>query len=161
MQREQLDVLRALLTERRVLALSVIVDDEPVIGLLPFTVADDWHALIVHASRLARHTRGLVEGAAFDALVHQLDTADVDPLQIKRVTLRGHVRTIPGEAAQAGARFTYLTRFPEAESITELGDFAFYRLEVEAGRLVTGFAGAVNVTGETLTQLGDAWPSAF
>jgi len=63
-----------------------------VIGLLPFALSADGRALIVHASRLARHTAGLAEGAAFDALVHEPVTGDVDPLQVRRVTLRGEVR---------------------------------------------------------------------
>ena len=150
MRDDQLDALRALLTERRVLSLAVVAEGEPIIGLLPFAVTSDWRALIVHASRLARHTRGLVDGARFDVLVHDPDTADSDPMQIRRVTLRGEVRVAEREA---DARATYLARFPEAEPITQLGDFAFFRLEIAAGRLVTGFAGAVNVTKDTIEAL--------
>lgn len=150
MQPAQLEVLRALLTERRVLSLSVVVEGAPVIGLLPFAVTADWHGLVVHASRLARHTKGLHEGAPFDVLVHEPDSADVDPMQVKRVTLRGVVR----EPADEGpARDAYLARFPEAAPITQLGDFSFYVLEINGGRLVTGFAGAVNVTMDTLAAL--------
>jgi hypothetical protein len=36
----------------------------------------DGRALIVHASRLARHTAGLADGTPFDALVHEPVTAD-------------------------------------------------------------------------------------
>ena len=44
-------------------------------------------------------------------------------------------------------------KFPEAEPITALGDFAFYVLLIEGGRLVTGFGAAANVTQETLETL--------
>jgi hypothetical protein len=154
MHTQQLDDVRALLTGRRVLSLAVIVDGAPVIGLLPFAVTPDWRGLIVHASRLARHTRGLAEGAPFDALLHEPDLAGVDPMQVKRVTLRGVVRALTdGDAAHGEASAAYLSKFPDAAAITLLGDFAFFRLEIAAGRLVTGFAGAANVTQETLTAL--------
>jgi len=96
-----------------------------------------------HASRLARHTAGLAEGAPFDALVHEPVTGDVDPLQVRRVTLRGDVRALAEhDAARAADRASYLAKFPEAEPITALGDFAFFRLEITGGRLVSGFGGA-------------------
>jgi hypothetical protein len=69
MQSQQADLLRSLLIEQRVLSLAVVADDRPVIGLLPFALSADGRALIIHASRLARHTAGLAEGAPFDALV--------------------------------------------------------------------------------------------
>ena len=41
----------------------------------------------------------------------------------------------------------------EAEPITALGDFAFFRLEITGGRLVSGFGGAINLTARTLPSL--------
>jgi hypothetical protein len=154
-QSQQVEVLRSLLTDRRVLSLAVLVDDQPVIGLLPFAVTSDYRALIVHASRLARHTRGLADGAPFDALVHELDTDDVDPMQVKRATFRGTVKAASEDEALHGeARAAYLAKFPSAEPITTLGDFAFFRLEIAGGRIVTGFGAAANITADVLQGLG-------
>ena len=154
MQPEQAALLRSLLVEQRVLSLAVVADDRPVIGLLPFALSGDGRALIVHASRLARHSAGLVEGAPFDALVHEPVTGDVDPLQVRRVTLRGEVRAFAEhDAARAPDRAAYLARFPDAEPITALGDFAFFRLEIAGGRLVSGFGGAVNLNARGLPSL--------
>lgn len=154
MDPNQLAVLRWLLSEQRVLSLALVADNEPIIGLLPYAVTGDWRALVVHASRLARHTKGLVEGAAFDALIHEAESEAADPMQVKRVTLRGVVRVLAREEeGHAEARGAYLDRFPQAEPITALGDFAFYRLEITGGRLVTGFASAVNVTSDALVAL--------
>jgi hypothetical protein len=143
-----------LLFEQRLLSLAVIANDRPVIGLLPFALSADGRALIIHASRLARHTAGLAEGAPFDALVHESVTGDMDPLQARRVTLRGEVRAFAEhDAARAVDRAVYLAKFPEAEPITALGDFAFFRLEITGGRLVSGFGGAINLTARTLPSL--------
>jgi putative heme iron utilization protein len=154
MRPDQLDALRALLRERRVLSLAVMAEGEPIVGLLPFACSRDGRALIVHASKLARHTRGLVADAPFDALIHDLDVAEADPMQIRRVTLRGRVQITEDPESRA----TFLARFPAAEPITHLGDFSFFRLEIASGRLVTGFGGAVNVTQDSLDALSGATP---
>jgi hypothetical protein len=154
MQPEQAALLRSLLVEQRVLSLAVVADDRPVIGLLPFALSADGRALIVHASRLARHTAGLAEGSPFDALVHEPVTGDVDPLQVRRVTLRGEVHAFAEhDAARAADRATYLAKFPEAKPITALADFAFFRLEITGGRLVSGFGGAINLSARALPSL--------
>ena len=154
MSADQVEALRELLTASRVLSLALIVDEAPVNGLLPFAVTPDYRALVVHASRLARHTKGLNDGAPFDALLHEPVVDGVDTLQVKRVTLRGLVR-VPedGTPAHDSLRRVYLMKYPEAEPITALGDFAFYVLLIEGGRLVTGFGAAANVTRETLEKL--------
>lgn len=151
---DQLALTRALLDHSRVVSLALVVDGAPVIGLLPFAATAGYRALVVHASRLARHTRGLVQGAAFDALVHEPVVGDVDPLQVRRLTVRGEVLAIDEALPiHASVRAAYLEKFPEAAPITELGDFAFFVLRVTGGRLVTGFGGAVNLTDDTLDAL--------
>ena len=151
---EQAALLRSLLLGQRVLSVAVVADERPVIGLLPFALSTDGRALIVHASRLARHTAGLADGAPFDALVHETVTGDVGPLQVGRVTLRGIVRTFANhDTAHAGDRAVYLAKCPTAEPIMALGDFAFFRLEITGGRLVSQFGGAINLTARTLPSL--------
>jgi hypothetical protein len=153
-QPEHLAALKGLLTRQRVLSVAVMVDGEPVIGLLPFACSPDFSALIVHASRLARHTRGLWDGAPFDALVHASESPNPNPLQILRVTLQGRVAALPEEGPDAeAARTAYLEKLPSAEVVLALGDFRFFRLEIERGRLVAGFAQAVSITKETLRHL--------
>ncbi len=154
MSPEQLAVVRQLITESRVVSLALIVEDAPVIGLLPFVATPDFRALVVHASSLARHSKGLHDGAQFDALLHEPVVGDVDPLRVKRLTLRGPVH-VPerGTPAHDALRHLYLLKYPEAELMTTLGDFAFYVLPIAGGRLVTDFGAAANVTADTLEAL--------
>jgi hypothetical protein len=146
--------LRQLLTGQRVMSLAVLVEGEPAIGMLPFAVSADRRGLVVHASGLARHTKGLVADAPFDALVHAPDQPGAEPLQIPRVTLRGRVRLPERDSPEYSAdREAYLARFPEAEAVMSLGDFRLYRLEVAAGRFVGGFARAINLGRDALEKL--------
>src|SRR5512141_1479230 len=56
---EDLARLGGLLLGQRLVALGVVADGEPIVGLLPYAVADDRTALLVQSSGLARHSRGL------------------------------------------------------------------------------------------------------
>jgi len=156
---EDLDVVRGLLRHVRVLSLGVIVDAEPHVGLLPFVVAPDFGSVLVHASRLARHTRGLLPGAPFSALIHGPDEPDADPLQVPRLTVAGTVRPLArGEREWEEARRLHLERFPGSAQTFALGDFALYRLQFESGRLVAGFARAVTLRPESFRELAAGEP---
>jgi len=144
-----LEALRRLLIDSRVLALSVRVGDEPTIGLLPFLAASDLQSLLVHVSRLARHTKGLVDGASFTALIHEPDHAGADPMALPRLTVRGTVELVEAEERER-VRSCWAERFTSAVLTLELGDFEFRRLRIEGGRLIRGFAQASGVRPETL-----------
>ncbi len=139
--------LRELLTRQRLLALAVVVDAEPVIGLLPYACAEDLSALYVQASRLARHSQGLKADAPWSGVVHEPDSADADPLQIPRLVLEGHVRPLSGDLPEfAPAARGFLFRFPGAAMTLSLPDFGLFRLDLEGGRLILGFGAALNLS---------------
>ncbi len=146
--------LRDLLESTRVLALAVLVDGEPYVGLLPYVMSPEFSGAIVHASALARHTKGLVNGGMFSALIHRPDRPDADPLQVERITLQGTVETIEREsnAYTAGQR-RYVERFPTSAPTFALGDFNLYHLRFARGRYVGGFARARTVTADDFQQL--------
>ncbi len=154
MKPEELKLLKRLLIDQRVLALSVVVESEPVIGMLPFVVQADYSAAIVHASRLARHTAGLQPDAFCSLLIHEPDSPAADPLQIPRVMLTARVQVLDKEdASYDQARERYITRFPESAPIFTLSDFNLFALHFVNGRLVGGFARAINITLEALRSL--------
>jgi putative heme iron utilization protein len=154
MSEENDDLLKELLTGQRVLALGVLVEGKPHVGLLPYALNPDFSGAVVHASRLARHTVGLVTGAPFAAMIHQADRGDADPLQLPRVTLQGTVRPLErGSADWMETQQLYLRRFPTSEQTFSLGDFELYELRFLGGRLVGGFSRATSVSPEMLARL--------
>ncbi len=157
MEIEEARLLRTLLTRNRVLSMAVLVDGAPLVGLLPFAVRPDWSAAIVHVSRLARHAKGLGDGAPFGVLVHEPDAPDGDPLQVARVSLEGEAMTLaPGTPAHDEAKALYLARFPGSAGTFALGDFALHELRFRRGRLVGGFARAINLSEESLRKAAAA-----
>ena len=55
-------------------------------------------------------------------------------------------------ALAAQCRAAYLARFPEAEPMTQLGDFRFLRLTPQGARLVAGFGAARSLSADELAQ---------
>ena len=154
MKPEELDLLENLLTETRVLSLGVMVDGRPHVGLLPFVVADDRQSALVHASQLARHSRGLQPGSQFSILIHAADHPEADPLQVTRVSISGTVQLVAqADADYEASRDTFIDRFPSSELTFTLGDFNLYRLHFERGRLVSGFARAITLGPESFEEL--------
>jgi hypothetical protein len=154
MKAEDKEVLRALLSGVRVLSLGVLVDGRPHVGLLPFVVAADYGSALVHASQLAKHSRGLQPGSPCSVMIHAADDTGGDPLQVARVTLSGtvqHVAKTDGD--YRSARQSYIDRFPTSEPTFSLGDFNLFRLTFVRGRLVAGFARAVNLRPESFAEL--------
>lgn len=150
-------LLRSLLRDSRVLALGVLVDRAPYVGLLPYVVASDLATFYVRASGMAIHTQGLVAGAPFSALIHASDSSAPDPLQVPRVTLSGTVEPLEPDSDEAsGAIERYLARFRSAAMTTGLADFGTYALRIERGRFVGGFARALHLTGDHLRALAVA-----
>jgi putative heme iron utilization protein len=141
--------LEELLRGQRLIALGVVAEGEPIVGLLPYAVSDDRGSLVVQASRLARHSRGLVAGAAWSGMIHEPDSAEADPLQVPRLQLEGVVDPLRGDRPELKpAARAFLGRFPQAATTLRLPDFTLYRLEIRGGRLVLGFGRALNLTAD-------------
>ena len=146
--------LEKLLLGQRLVALGVIAEGEPIVGLLPYAVSEDGGALLVQASGLARHSRGLVAGAPWSGMIHEPDSPEADPLQVPRLQLEGVVDPLRGDRPEFNpAARTFLGRFPQAATTLQLPDFSLYRLEIRGGRMVLGFGRALNLTADHLKGL--------
>ena len=147
MREQERELLDSLLTGRPVLALAVLVEGRPCVGQLPFAWWRERGSLLVHVSALARHSRGLSEGAPFSALVGGETGDGEDPFRIPRLTLEGSAHPLARGAPEYGeAREAYLARQPTGGRHFQLGDFALIELGVERGRLVAGLARTFNLT---------------
>lgn len=87
-------------------------------------------------SRLAEHSRNLEADPRASLMV---SVPGDDPQVQPRLTLMGDLRPAEVEAA---SRERYLRYHPDAATFLGFGDFRFFRLDVVALRLVSGFARA-------------------
>ena len=151
MESTDLKLLRDLLTGEKLVTLAVVIDGAPVAGVLPFLAEPGLATLLVHTSKLARHSRGLTPGAPFSAAIHLPLAPGLDALQSQRVVLEGHVETVLlGE--QAAITAAWVQAFPSAAMTVGLGDFTFHRLRLEGGRLISGFARAFGLAPQSFAD---------
>jgi putative heme iron utilization protein len=136
--------LRTLLNTQRVAALGTIDDaGNPFVSMVPFAIEPQLHCLVIHVSGLAAHTRYLQARERVSLMVMQAEVAGEPVHALPRVTLDG-VATVAqrGSAEWTACRTSYLTGFPDAEPMTELGDFKFIAIKVTGARQVAGFGAA-------------------
>ena len=77
---------------------------------------------------------------------------------LPRVTLDGRARVLEaGTPAWETCQAAYVKRFPEAEFMTQLGDFRFVAIELKGARQVAGFGAARSIDEEEVRRaLGPA-----
>ena len=147
--------LRQLLRTQRVAALGTCdADGKPFVSMVPFASAAEPPQLIIHVSRLAAHTGNLLRNPEVSLLIMQAEQPTHAVHDLPRVTVQGEARVLePASAAGQSARAVYLARFPEAEMMTQLGDFCFIGIAIAQARHVAGFGAARNVDAEEMHRV--------
>jgi putative heme iron utilization protein len=145
--------LRELLLAHRVAALGTCnPDGTPFVSMVPYAIGQD-SRIVIHVSGLAAHTRNLLNTPQVSLLVMQSETAQEPVHALHRVTLLGQAAPLqPETPAWTLARNAYLERFPEAEPMTQLGDFRFIAVNVISANQVAGFGAARTLDEEAITQ---------
>jgi putative heme iron utilization protein len=88
-------------------------------------------------SRLAAHTKNLLADPRASLFVGDRSAVE-DPQAGARISLLGRVAPLPA-ADEPDARARYLAAWPRAAQYLALGDFTFWRFEIEEARLIAGF----------------------
>jgi len=144
-----LRLLGDLIRGRSVAALATLHDGRPLASLVPYAahVESGRLRLVTHVSRLSAHTRDMLASPEVSLLVAAPEDTSTPPQALPRVSIAARAvfigRDDPDHEPFARA---YLDRFPQAAEWFGLGDFSIVALEPSGGRLVAGFARAMNVT---------------
>ena len=150
-----MQAVSALLRERRVAALGTVQEDgAPFVSMVPYAVEPGQACLVLHVSALAAHTANLLARPRVSLLVTQGEVAGEPVHALPRLTLLGRAQRLePGSADWETCRAAYLRRFPEAEPMTQLGDFSFVAIVPDAARQIAGFGAARSVDMAELRQI--------
>ena len=147
--------LRTLLSTQRVAALGTTDEGgAPFVSFVPFAIEPQLHFPVIHVSGLAAHTRNLQARDRVSLMVMQSEVAGEPVHALPRVTLEGVARVAErGSSEWAACRASYLARFPEAEPMTELGDFKFVAIHVTGARQVAGFGAASSIDEDEISRV--------
>lgn len=147
--------LRALLARRRTAALGTVdASGAAFVSLVPFAVDTALASLVIHVSALAAHSQNLQAHPQASLMVADGEVAGQPVHALARVSIAVQASWAePGSALAAQCRAAYLARFPEAEPITQLGDFRFVRLTPQGARQVAGFGAARSLSADEVAQV--------
>jgi putative heme iron utilization protein len=82
------------------------------------------------------------------------ETPEKSVHDLPRVTLQGRAAVLQrGSNEWQVSKTAYLSRYPDVEHMTELGDFQFVAIEIQSARHVAGFGAARTVDFEELNQV--------
>src|SRR5215468_5925578 len=150
MDRELMVVLQQLLHGRMIAALGTLHQGAPFVSMVPFAVARDG-SLILHVSRLAAHTRDMLNNSEVSLLITEPEASGKMPQALARVTFQGRAQMLERDSQKhIDAREVYLSRFPDAASLFEFSDFNIFIIKPVSARVIAGFGQAVTITGEDL-----------
>lgn len=136
--------LLALVRARRWASLATLgADGAPLASSVACALSPDARGFLLHLSRLAEHTRNLLERPPAALVISEADGGEGDPQTLARLSVQGRVRLLQkGAPGYSAARAAYLARLPHAEPRFEFSDFELFLLEVGRGHFVGGFARA-------------------
>ena len=127
MKDEQASILRELLASRKTAALGTLHSGAPYVSMVPFALLADGSGFVVHVSRLAAHTNDMLTDPHVSLLIAGAEQPNASPLAIPRVTVLGSARQISHNSPEYFAcKEAYLTRFPDAAPMFNLGDFSLF-----------------------------------
>jgi putative heme iron utilization protein len=147
--------LCSLINSHRVAALGTLDENGlPFVSMVPFAVDPVTGHVVIHVSGLASHTRNLVQQPKVSLLVMQAEVPDAPVHALPRVTLEGTATTPQPDSVQwLSVKEAYLARFPEAQPMTQLGDFRFVTIAVTGARQVAGFGAARSLQADEIAQV--------
>jgi heme oxygenase (biliverdin-IX-beta and delta-forming) len=149
MAAEPRQILARLLRTQRIAALGTLRDGAPFVSMVLFAPSPDCTSLFIHISRLAQHTRDILQDNRVSLMLAETDSGAGDPQQLARVSIQGTAVEIPvTDTDHAGCKSIYLTKYPHAAFNFQFGDFNLFRIQVISARLVAGFGEIFDLTAE-------------
>jgi putative heme iron utilization protein len=146
--RELTDVLQQLIHGRMIAALGTLHQGAPFVSMVPYAVAKDG-SFILHVSRLAAHTRDMLDNPEVSLLITESEGSGKMPQALARVTVQGRAEMLDRDSEKnTDAREVYLSRFPDAAPLFEFSDFNIFIIKPISARVIAGFGQAVTITGE-------------
>lgn len=150
MNREMTVVLQQLIQNRMTAALGTLHEGAPFVSMVPYAVARDG-SFILHVSRLAAHTRDMLDNPDVSLLITESEASGKMPQALARVTVQGRAQMLDRDSEKnTEAREVYVSRFPDAAPLFEFSDFNMFIIAPLSARVVAGFGQAVTITGEEL-----------
>ena len=148
MNRELTVVLQQLIHGRMIAALGTLHEGIPFVSMVTYAVASDG-SFILHVSRLATHTRDMLDHPEVSLLITESEGSGKMPQALARVTVQGRAKMLERDSQKhIDARDVYLLRFRDAAPLFEFSDFNIVIIKPMSARVIAGFGQAITMTGD-------------
>ena len=145
-----------LILSQRWAALATSRGDEPYASMVAYVAEPDLGGILLHLSRLARHTRNVLHNPRGGLVISTADPGDGDPQTLPRASIQGAVQLLTRDASDyTAARALYIARFPDAAPRFAFGDFELFRLLPEHTRYVAGFGQTYTLAASQLRAVAE------
>lgn len=131
--------IRTLLSQCRIGSLATIGANGPEASMAPYAIDQD--GIILHLSRLARHTGNIGAHPEAGFMICMPETTSDSPLALPRLSLQGSIVAVADNEYDS-VKSTYLQSIPDSEPLFEFSDFRLFRLTPSYIYWVGGFASA-------------------
>ena len=147
------EVRLRLLLGQRWGCLGTLDEGAPSVSWVAYGV-DGEGRLLLHLSRLARHTRHLLVDGRASLAVSEVDDRSSDPQTLARITLQGVVEPLAhdSDTYQRG-RDAYLARLPDAAMRFGFEDFSLFSFTPQTALYIEGFGSTHRLTAARLQPL--------
>ncbi len=158
---EQGSALTTLLAQQPVASLGTIHGDEPFVSMVPVVLLRQPMGFVVHVSRLATHTKDMLERPAVSLMLTAVQPPDGMVQALARATFQCRAEPVLPESLHGeAARNAYLRRFPQSEPMFGFADFSLFLLRPRVLRWVGGFGQATSVMADELARVLEAGMTA-
>jgi len=117
--------------------------DGPESSMAPYALHDG--GILLHLSRLARHTANIAEHASAGFMICTPETSMASPLALPRLSLQGSMTPVPPDGLDV-ARQAYLQVIADAGPLFGFADFGLYHLDPARIHWVGGFGKARDIS---------------
>jgi putative heme iron utilization protein len=150
-QRKLVSLVRA----QRWAALATLCEDgAPLASSVAYAISPGADGFLLHLSRLAEHTRNLLERPATGLVIGKPDGGGGDPQTLPRFSIQGTATPCPADAsAYKSARQAYVARLPHSEPRFEFSDFELFFLNPLRAQYVGGFARAFTLDADGIGRI--------
>jgi putative heme iron utilization protein len=133
----------ALVARVRVAVLLTLKQGHPFGSHVPYLIGEDWSRVYLHLSRLASHTRHMLEDPRVSLFIAEPDGTGKNPSALQRLNLQGTGAIVaPSDEPYEQVKQRYLAQFPRSRMLFGFGDFAIWELHMSDAHLVLGFGHA-------------------
>lgn len=150
-RRDLVNLLRA----QRWGALACVGDDGiPLASSVAYALAPDARGFLLHLSRLAQHTRNLLNRPSASLVISEPDRGEEDPQTLARFSVQGQVERLAPDAPDfPGARAAYMARLPDSRPRFGFSDFELFLLTPARAHFVGGFARASTLNANAVASV--------